>query len=108
MAPKFASTVFRNSPEVREKIEAVEAKELASNAVDLLLKSEIEGMNYEDPPASELEFAVFQARGRLDTALDALRRVRVSIAFCRGLVEDVFLRGGPPGRCHCCPRGNPG
>ena len=91
-----------------EKIEAVEAKELASNAVDLLLKSEIEGMNYEVPPASELEFAVSQAHGRMETALGALGRVRVSTASCRALVEDVFLRGGPPGKCQYCPGGIPG
>jgi len=83
------------------------AHQLASNAVGQALASEIGERVGEEPPDPELDFAVEQADSRSVDARGALARVSASVAACRGMVEDIFLRGAPPGRCPSCP-GGPG
>ena len=82
--------------------DAAAAEQSASDAVDMLLGGEMAGRDHEDPHDPALNSAVAQAKPRWDSALDALARVRTSVASCRWLVEDVLLRGGPPGRCNSC------
>lgn len=84
------------------------AEESESDAVDRLLGGEMAGGFYDDPRDPALNAAVAQAKPRWDTALDALARIRTSVASCRWLVEDILLRGAPPGRCKSCPSRSPG
>ena len=93
---------------VKSKRYADVSDQLVSDGVQIALQREIGDWVDELRLNPKLEFAVGQAKPRLDPALDALVKIRVSGATCRGLVEDVLLRGGPPGKCNSCPSGNPG
>lgn len=82
-----------------------EANRLASDAVNIVLGDGSVDIVNEDQPVPELIFAVGQAKGRSDNAREALVGLRASVTDCRTVVEEVVLRGGPPGRCHSCPGG---
>ena len=84
---------------------AEEANRLASDAVNIVLGDGSVDIVNEDQPVPELIFAVGQAEGRSDIAREALVGLRASVTDCRTVVEEVVLRGGPPGRCHSCPGG---
>ena len=82
-----------------------EANRLASEAVNIVLGDGNVNIVNEDQPVPELIFAVDQAEGRSENARKALVGLRASVTDCRTVVEEVVLRGGPPGRCHSCPGG---
>ena len=53
----------------------------------------------------ELAMAVAQVRPRTDGVRQTRGRISSAAVTCLGLVEDLVLRGGPPGRCASCPEG---
>lgn len=79
------------------------ADHLASKAVRKALERKIGDWLEEDLPDPSLDFAVDQVKPNWDAAFDALTRVQASVTTCRGFLEYVLLRGGPPGVCHLCP-----
>ena len=53
----------------------------------------------------ELAWAVAQVRPRMDGVRQARGRISAAAVTCLGMVEDLVLRGGPPGSCVSCPEG---
>jgi len=49
--------------------------------------------------------AVAQVIPRMDGVRQTHGRIGAAAVTCLGLVEDLVLRGGPPGRCSSCPEG---
>ena len=85
------------------------AHDLARRAVGIALTGEF-GDGGEDrinvgQTGQDLDSAVCQVTPRMDPIRDARERIRAAVATCRSLVEDLVLRGGPPGRCTSCPEG---
>jgi hypothetical protein len=84
------------------------AHELARRAVGLALAGEfgnggdrVDGGLADD----ELAWAVAQVIPRMDGVRQTHGRIGAAAVTCLGMVEDLVLRGGPPGRCLSCPEG---
>ena len=85
------------------------AHELAGRAVGMVLTREVgdreAGEINDDTIGDDLGFAVDQVTLRMDPIRETQKNIRAAAATCRSLVEDLILRGGPPGRCPSCPEG---
>ena len=78
--------------------------------IQCLASKRIAGMSsFKDPGGStsddELARAVAQVIPRMDGVRQTRGRIGADAVTCLGLVEDLVLRGGPPGRCPSCPEG---
>ncbi len=84
------------------------AHELAQRAVGIALAREFGGGGDRvggDTADDELARAVAQVIPRMDGVRQTRGRIGADAVTCLGLVEDLVLRGGPPGRCPSCPEG---
>ena len=82
-----------------------EARQIAVSAVEIALNSDTGDQTDGTLSDSDLDFAVQQAVPRMGRTREAFDMTASSAAVCRGVIADLLLMGGPPGRCSSCPEG---
>ena len=90
----------------RRQVEGDAAREIASQAIELLLSGGMSDLADEESSDEDLAFAVSQVEPRMDSVREPLGRVTSSSANCKALVADLLLWGGAAGKCDACSAGN--
>ena len=89
----------------RRQVEGDAAREIASQAVELVLSGGMSDLADEESSDEDLAFAVRQVEPRMDGVRNPLGRVTSSSANCKALVADLLLWGGAGGKCGACAAG---
>ena len=86
----------------RRQVEGDAAREIASQAVELVLSGGMSDLADEESSDEDLAFAVRQVEPRMGDVREPLDRVTSSSANCKALVADLLLWGGAAGKCDAC------
>jgi len=89
----------------RRQVEGDAAREIASQAIDLVLSGRMNDLADEESSDEGLAFAVRQVEPRMDSVWKPLGRVTGSAADAKSLVADLLLWGGAAGKCSACAVG---
>jgi hypothetical protein len=87
------------------QVEGDAAREIASQAVELVLSGGMSDLADEESSDEDLAFAVSQVEPRMGDVWKPLGRVTGSAADCKTLVADLLLWGGAGGKCGACAAG---
>jgi hypothetical protein len=90
----------------RRQVEGDAARELASQAVELVLSGRMNDLTDDESSDEDLAFAVRQVEPRMDSVWKPLGRVTGSAAEVKAMVADLLLWGGAAGKCGACSVGN--